>query len=105
MMSVGYVVVLGLGLFLPVEDYDPSLKTKENNLAEQANKQDIFWRWIYLVPCMINIYMLIVFCVFIREDSVIFNLSQGNDDNAFRLIRKIYGRRENHKYILKQIKS
>lgn len=45
---------------------------------------------LYLIPVMMNIIMLINFNLFIKEDSIMFNLSKGNDEGARNLIKKIY---------------
>ena len=89
-MAVGYMVVLGLGAFLPQGDYNPSLTDSNNILAKQNDIDDTFWRWIYLLPCFLNVYMLVIFHFFIKEDSIMFNLSEDREEDALRLIKKIY---------------
>ena len=91
MISIGYSIVLGMGIFLPKDDYNPSIHNDQtNNLAKQANINDTFWRWMYLFPCFLNIYMLLIFFIFIKEDSIIFNLANNNDQQALNLIKKVY---------------
>ena len=41
-----------------------------------------------------NIIMLLNFTLFIREDSIMFNLGQGNDEGAKNIIKKIYDKSE-----------
>ena len=73
---VGYMVVMGLGLILPQEDYVPGDTSPENLKALKANQDDFGWRILYLVPVLINSIMLFNFFVFIKEDSIMYNISQ-----------------------------
>jgi hypothetical protein len=91
MLSVGYYMVLGFGFFLPAGDYNPELvNDKENEKAKVANINDQFWRLLYLIPVMINVIMLVNFIVFIREDSIMFSLSEDRDSEALKLINNVY---------------
>lgn len=55
---------------------------------------DSFWRVLYLIPVVMNISMLITFTLFIKQDSIMFNLSNGNDEEARTMIKKIYAKSE-----------
>ena len=43
-----------------------------------------------MTPLIINLIMLFNFNFFIKEDSIMFNLSEGNDESALNLIKKVY---------------
>ena len=43
-----------------------------------------------IFPVFVGVTMLILFIVYIKEDSIMFNLSKGDDSNALKLIEKIY---------------
>ena len=57
------------------------------------------------MPAVMNIIMLLNFTLFIREDSIMFNLGQGNDEGAKNIIKKIYDKSEDSQLILDQLKS
>ena len=81
------MLVLGLGIGLPAADYDPSLPKKGDNLkALNDDKADMFWRFLYGFPVFINIFMLTSFYFFIKEESIMFSLTKGDDESALRLI-------------------
>ena len=69
-------MVFGFGQGLPPSDYNPELVDDPENLeALEANKQDNFWRVVYLFPMFINLIMLISFLIFIRCDPIMFCIS------------------------------
>ena len=103
-MAFGYFVVIGMGIGLPSADYDPSINTPENTLAKQIDIDDTFWRILYIVPCFLNIWMLFSMFAFIKDDSIMFNLSQDDEQGALRLIDKVYDKSENRDEILKTLK-
>jgi MFS family permease len=106
MMSVGYYLVLGLGYFLPAGDYDPELiNDEQNEKAKQADVDDQFWRLLYLIPVVINVIMLLNFVIFIKEDSIMFNLSEDNEAEALILIDKVYHAQEDRQEILAALKN
>lgn len=106
MQSFGYYLVMGLGYFMPSGDYDPEItNSPENERAKQADIDDQFWRFLYLIPVFVNIIMLFNFTVFIKEDSIMFNLSQDNDQEALVLIDKIYHQDEDRQWILAALKN
>ena len=47
-----------------------------------------------------NVLMLLIFSIFIKEDSVMFNLGNGNDEGAKKIITKIYDKSEDSQLIL-----
>jgi hypothetical protein len=61
------------------------LASNENEL-----KDDSFWCWIFLLPAFLNILMVAIFILFIREDSIMINISRGQDQSALNLINTIY---------------
>ena len=103
--AIGEMLCLGLGLGLPSEDYNPALiNDPDNMLAFEADKNDEFWRFCYLFPMFINLFMLSSFALFIKEDSIMYNLSLDRDDEALALIDKIYQKSESRKDILQNLK-
>jgi hypothetical protein len=54
------------------------------------------------LPCLMNIVMVIIFLTLIREDSIMFNLSHGNEEGAKIIIDKIYS---NGDEVLQLLKS
>ena len=52
----------------------------------------------------LNLVMLVNFFLFIKEDSIMFNLSIDNDESALNLIRKVYETKD-EKAILSTLKS
>ena len=103
-LSTGYLLLFSLGSFLPREDYNPSIPHNSpgtlNYLAYTQNQNDEFWRVIFIFPIIFNIFMITVFSLFIKEDSIMFNISKGEDEKALNLIRKVYGKDEDHRHIL-----
>jgi len=56
-----------MGMGLPKADYDPELgHTIPNDEAMKADIEDQFWRFMFLFPVLINLFMLTSFCFFIR---------------------------------------
>lgn len=94
------------GAFLPAGDYDPELiDDAENEKAKQADIEDQFWRLLYLIPVIINVIMLLNFVLFINEDSIMFNLSEENEEQALILIDKVYHAQEDRQEILAALKN
>ena len=109
LLSTGYLLLFSLGSFLPREDYNPSIPHNIpgtlNYLAYTQNQNDEFWRVIFIFPIIFNIFMITVFSLFIKEDSIMFNISAGEDEKALNLIRKVYDKDEDHKHILSHLKK
>lgn len=104
-MAFGYFIVIGMGAGLPSADYDPAIRSISNDEAKVIDMHDTFWRIIYVIPCLINIWMLFSMTFFIQEDSIMFNLSKDDDESAMRLIEKVYHPSENRQEILKTLKG
>lgn len=80
-MTSGYTLTMIVGLGLPDQDYNPALEKSGTNLeAYKADKADHFWRFILFVPVLLNIVMLTVYFCCIKTDSIMFNLSNGNQE-------------------------
>jgi len=80
-MTSGYTLTMIVGLGLPEEDYNPALpKTGANETAFKADRDDEFWRFILFVPVIINLVMLTIFFCCIQTDSIMYNLSHGEDE-------------------------
>jgi hypothetical protein len=95
-----------LGEFLPSEDFDPELiNNLENEAAKQANIDDQFWRVLYAIPILVNTWMLLGFLLFVKEDSIMFNLSEGKEAEALVLIKKVYSSEEDPHEILETLKN
>ena len=60
---------------------------------------------MYAFPMLINFWMLSSFLFFINDDSIMYNLSLDREEEALRLIKKIYHPSENHEEILKTLKG
>lgn len=103
--ATGYMLVLGFGLGLPAADYHPVLpKVGENLEAYEADKADLFWRFIYIFPVVINAWMLFSFFTFVKTDSILFCLRNGDEEQALQLIDKVYHADEDRNDILEQLK-
>jgi hypothetical protein len=105
MMAFGYMLVMGMGMGLPTDDYNPALSNAKNDMAKLADQEDTFWRFMYIFPCFLNIWMLFNMLVFIKEDSIMFNLSKDDDESALRLIDKVYHKDEDRNEILQALKG
>lgn len=96
---------MGMGMGLPVDDYDPALSNAKNDAAKLVDQEDTFWRFLYIFPCFLNIWMLFNFSIFIKEDSIMFNLSKDDEESALRLIDKLYHKDEDRNEILEALKA
>lgn len=107
-LATGYLLVLGLGAILPSADYNPLLPINEgsaNKSAYEADKADENWRLILAFPILINAIMLVIFQVYIGADSIMYSLSVNNEDDAMKLIEKIYHADESKTEILNKLKK
>lgn len=105
MMAFGYCLVMGMGMGLPAADYDPALHNAKNDAAKAMDQEDTFWRFLYIFPCFLNIWMLFNMFVFIKEDSIMFSLSKDDEESAKRLIDKVYHKDEDRDEILQTLKG
>ena len=103
--ALGYFLVFFFGIGLPAADYNPKLMDDTNNMeALKANKDDNFWRLMYLFPMMINCIMILNFMLFIKTDPIMFNISHDRDDEALELIDRVYDKTEDRHVILDKLK-
>ena len=73
MANLGLLICLGFGFFFPEEDYNPALKNnKKNLLAKEADIADGMWRFFNFFPVLMNLLMLLLFCMFIKGESIMF---------------------------------
>jgi hypothetical protein len=72
------MIAFGLGGFLPVRGETESLANDE------------MWRFIYAVPVIVQIILLISFTFFFKEETIKFNIQSGNDEGAMATIKKVY---------------
>lgn len=106
LMTFGYMLTCAFGIGLPERDYNPELaKIGENKKAYDAMVADVFWRFIYFFPIMMNVIMLSVFAVFIKTDSIMFNLSVKDEEEALKLIDRVYHKSEDRMEILRVLKT
>ena len=76
---------------LPSADYNPAIiGDPQNEKAKQAYIDDEMWRFDMFFPFIVNALVLFFFCLFIKEDSIMFNLSKGDEESALRLVNKLY---------------
>ena len=109
-MTSGYTLTCIVGLGLLASDYNPALglKNAANKLAYDADVKDEFWRFILFVPVIVNCIMLTVFFLFIRTNSIMFNLSkkdEEHDGEALKLIDRVYDSSEDRQEILAVLKG
>ena len=99
--AFGYLLCLGFGLILPQGDYNPEITDDPlNEKARLANINDEWWRFIGAFPVIVCVWMLLSYLININEDSVMFNLSTGNEKDAMKIIKKIYHKDEDYEMIL-----
>ena len=70
----------------------------KNIAALKANKEDNFWRFINIFPCIINVIMLVIYITMINTDSIMHNINKNNDKEALVLIEKIYSCQDEDKH-------
>ena len=104
--AMGLLLSLGFGLGLPSRDFNPEIVDSEsNNAAKLEDINDHFWRVIYAFPALLNTIMLCNFLLFIKEEPIMFSLSEGNEESALKLIDKIYHPNEDRHEILTYLKK
>jgi hypothetical protein len=99
--ALGYFLVFGMGAGLPSHDYNPGIEGDTfNDEAKQADINDQFWRLLYGFPILVNGWMLLGFFLFIKEDSIMYNLSVDNEEGALQLIKRVYHEDEDYNLVL-----
>lgn len=88
-----------IGLYLPAD------KTAEGEDNTQAQKDTMMWRIPFGIQYVSEVLTVMAFEAFFPEDSVIFNIANGNDNQALSLISRIYPKGECPEDILDEIKS
>ena len=105
-MTTGYMLTCVFGLGLPEGDYNPAMPLTGPNLkAYQANVEDHFWRVILAFPLLMNFFLLSIFFIWIRTDSIMFNLSKNDSQSVLYLIDKVYDSGECRDTILASLQS
>lgn len=104
-LETGNMLCFGFGQWLPQGDYSPSLHDDANMRAKQENIADTFWHFIYIFPLLLNCIILFNFCFFIKADSIMFNLSNDNEEEAMVMIERIYHASEDREDILAKLKK
>ena len=84
--GIGLATLIGVGL---PEDGDI-----------EGYKQDTFWRVVYGFPIIFCTLQEIIFLFFLKEDSILFSIKNGNDLDAIKLIKRVYNKDEDHQKIL-----
>jgi len=92
-LSGGIMIAVVLGVLLP-EDKDLELQKADGN-----------WRILYGFPYICQFFTVLIFACCFREDSITFSISQGKDDEALALIKKVYSEKEDPEEILKVLKG
>ena len=92
-LSGGIMIALLLGAGLP-DDKDT-----------QGQMDDGFWRVLYGFPFACQAITILMFLTCFREDSITYSISQGRDDEALSLIKKVYAPHEDHDEILATLKG
>ena len=69
-----------------------------------AMKRDEFYRVIYGFPWVFQALTLVLCLTCYREDSIVFLIQQGKDDEAIKTIEKVYSKEEDSGKILSGLK-
>lgn len=81
----------------------------KNLLAKQADIDDQWWHFVLLFPVIVNGFLLINYSLYIQEDSIMFNLSTGDEESAIQLVERIYdvspGSGQDARTIVNQLKK
>lgn len=102
-MSGGIMIALLLGVLLPDEILTDSEGKDSYNIA--GLKADTNWRVIYGFPYVCQALTILMFLTCWREDSIAFTIGMGDDENALKLIEKIYASNEDPDEILEDLKG
>jgi len=93
LLAGGIAVAIVLAILLPESDDVEALKADGN------------WRIIYGFPYLCQFLTNLLFLTAFREDSIVFNIANGNDEDALLLIRKVYAKTEDPHAVLATLKS
>jgi MFS family permease len=92
-VNTGGLIAIMMGLGLPDDPKDPVMKTTN------------FWRVIFGLPWVFQAFTIPALLFIVKEDSIKFLLNRGNEDEALRLIKRVYHRDENHEEIMQYLKA
>lgn len=93
LLAGGIMVAIVLAVILPEStDYE-------------AMKKDDLWRVIYGFPYICQFLTNLMFLTCFREDSIVFNIANGNDEAAIALIKKVYAKDEDPQAVLQTLKN
>ena len=59
---------------------------------------------MYLFPMIINSIMLLNFVLFIKREPIMFSVSRDEDEEALKLIDRVYDKSEDRQIILEKLK-
>jgi len=54
---------------------------------------------------LVNLAMLLIFVLVIKHEPLMYSINQGDDEQAFQMIGKVYHASENHQLILSQLQD
>lgn len=103
-LAGGIMIALCLGVLLPDEvllDKDG----KDIGLNTAGLKADNNWRVIYGFPYICQFLTVLMFLTCYREDSITFSIGAGKDEEALKLIQKVYKSDEDPDEILADLKG
>jgi len=76
-LRIGIMLIFFLGAILP-------------ETPEEMKEDDVKWRIIFSIPIWLSIVQIVCYLCCIREEPVGFNISNGNDEGAKALLKKVY---------------
>jgi len=77
-LSLGVTIAMVMGLWLPKPDDIDGMKTNQ------------LWRYIFGMPAVWAILQIICLLTILKYDSIMFLIQQGNNDDALKMISKVY---------------
>lgn len=94
LLAGGIAIAIVLAIILP-----------EATDVEGMKADEVGWRVIYGFPYICQVLTNLLFLTMFREDSIVFNIANGNDEDALKLIRKVYDKNEDPHAVLATLKS
>ena len=76
-LRIGIMLIFFLGAILP-ED------------KQEMVEDNVSWRIIFSIPLWLSILQILFYLCCIREEPVGFNISNGNEEGAKALLKKVY---------------